>query len=140
MNGMALGLALVVSSSGVSPAVEGPGAAVVPAAFTFDLPPADFVGPPSPPATVFQTSAPRDSLKNGAIIGAIIGAAAGATMAAVGCAIVKETGGEVPGEESCVGFSAFLVGGGAALGAAIGVGVDAMFAERRTGFRLTFRF
>ena len=149
MNGMALGLALMVSSSGVSPVVEGPGAAVVPAAITFDLPAGDIMGPPSPP-TVFQTSPPRDSLKNGAILGAVIGAAAGAALAAFGCAIVKATGGEVPGEESCVGFSVFLVGGGAALGAAIGVGVDAMFERgpsaglpnggRRSGFRLNFRF
>ena len=139
MNGMALGLALMVSSSGASAAVERPGAAAVTAAFNFDLPPADVIGPPSRSTTVFRRSAPRDSLKNGAIIGAVIGAAAGAAMAAFGCAIIKETGGEIPGEESCVGFSVFLVGGGAALGAAIGVGVDAMF-ERRTGLRLTFRF
>ena len=139
MNVTALGLALMVSSSGVSPAKETPHAIVVPAAFTFDLPPADALGPPRRSTSVLQTSHPRDSLKNGAIIGAIVGAATGACMAAFGCAIIKETGGEIPGEESCVGFSVFLVGGGAALGAAIGVGVDAMF-ERRTGVRLTLRF
>jgi hypothetical protein len=150
MNVMALGLALMVSSSGVSPAKEIPRAMVVPAAFTFDLPPTDALGPPWRSTSVLQPSPPRDSLKNGAIIGAIIGAATGACMAAFGCAIVKETGGEIPGEESCAGFSIFLVGAGIGVGAAIGVAVDAMFERnpsaglpgggRRTVLRLKFRF
>jgi hypothetical protein len=135
MNGMALGLALMVSTSGVSPAKETPRARVAPAAFTFDLPPTDSMGRPWRSTTVLQTSQPRDSLRNGAIIGAIIGAATGACMAAFGCAIVKATGGEVPGEESCVGFSVFLVGAGTGVGAAIGVGVDAMFQLR---FKIRF--
>jgi hypothetical protein len=97
MNVMALGLALMVSSSGVSPANEIPRAMVVPAAFTFDLPPTDALGPPWRSTSVLQPSPPRDSLKNGAIIGAIIGAATGACMAAFGCAIVKETGRELRG-------------------------------------------
>jgi hypothetical protein len=154
MNGIVLGVAMLVSSTGVSPAVDTSRPTVAPAAFTFDLPDevamSRNMGPASRSTTIFQTSQPRDSLKNGAIIGAIIGAATGAVIAAVGCAIIEELEHETPGDDSCVGPAVYLVASGTVIGAAIGVGVDALFERgpsaalpaggRRTVLRLRFEF
>jgi hypothetical protein len=150
MNGFVVGVTMLVSATGVSPVVETPRRSVLPSAFIFDLPAAETMESPPRSTTVFQTSQPHDSLKNGAIIGAVIGAATGAVMAAFGCMIIRETEGETPDSPGCVGPAVFLVGTGAGLGAAIGVGVDAMFERgpsatlpaggRRTVFRVRFKF
>lgn len=111
--------------------------------------PAKTVGPPSR-STVFQTSQPRDSLKNGAIIGAVSGALAGAFLALFVCKLGEELEGETPDDFRCAGPAVFLVGTGTVLGAAIGVGVDALFERgpsaalpaggRRAVLRLRFGF
>ena len=75
----------------------------------------------------FQQSPRRDSLKNGAITGAIAGGLAGALLAAVGCSVGDALGGT--GESHCLRGTVLVVGMGAGIGAAIGVGVDALFEE-----------
>ena len=111
--------------------------------------PARSVGPPSR-STVFQRSQPRDSLKNGAIIGAVSGALAGTVLAVFVCKLGEELEGETPDDFRCPGVAAILVGGSTVIGAAIGVGVDAMFQRgpsaavpaggRRTVLRVRFAF
>lgn len=77
-------------------------------------------------SNVFQRSQPRDSLKNGAIIGAVSGALVGACLAVFVCKLGEEFEGETPDDFSCPGPAAILVGGSTVIGAAIGVGVDAL--------------
>ena len=91
--------------------------------------------------------ASRDSLINGALIGAIAGGLVGAVLAGIGCAL-PEPGSSEGG--SCSSGTMILVGIGTGLGAAIGVGVDALFehgpsatmpmAGRRRGVQLRFGF
>jgi hypothetical protein len=68
-----------------------------------------------------QSRQSRDSLKNGTIIGAVIGAVAMAGFVTWLCNELKE-----PGDPSC--WKAVPIGGlyGAGIGAAIGLGIDAL--------------
>ena len=75
MHGFVLGVAMVVSSTGVSPAPEAPRATILAPAFTFDA--ADTMPPPSRSTTVLQTSKPRDSLKNGLVTSTAFGSGEG---------------------------------------------------------------
>src|SRR5215510_5443384 len=78
----------------------------------------------------------RDSLKNGIIIGAIVGAAALGTFGAVLCKAEQE-----PGGPSCVGDTLRVAALGSAIGAGVGLAVDAA-ASRHRGVTLskTIRF
>ena len=71
----------------------------------------------------------RDSLKNGALIGAIIGGAAFGGFVGWLCNALQE-----PGDPSCLAPSLLYTGVGAGIGAAAGLGIDALFV--RVGIRL----
>jgi hypothetical protein len=64
----------------------------------------------------------RDSLKNGALIGAIVGGAALGGFVGWLCNMLQE-----PSDPSCLPPSLLYTGVGAGIGAAAGVGIDALF-------------
>src|SRR5687767_15113567 len=64
----------------------------------------------------------RDSLKNGALIGAIIGGIAMGGFVGWLCNALQE-----PGNPSCVPGTLLYTGVGAGIGAAAGLGIDALF-------------
>jgi hypothetical protein len=75
-----------------------------------------------------QDAAParkRDSLKNGAIIGAVVGGIAAAAFGSYICVMLAEEG-DPPCLPDVLRIAAF----GAGIGAAAGVGVDAMISPR----------
>lgn len=84
-----------------------------------------------------QRSASRDSLKNGGILGASIGAAAFGTLAAILCRAYQEEDGP-----SCVPDTLKFAAVGGAIGAGIGLAVDAVRTDGRPGvsWRITVRF
>lgn len=82
----------------------------------------------SPPAPAAATPPGGDSLKNGAIAGAITGGLAMGGFVGLLCYAMDDS----PGKGDCVAATALWTGIGAAGGAALGAGVDALF-ERRTG-------
>jgi hypothetical protein len=66
----------------------------------------------------------RDSLKNGALIGAIIGGIAFGGFVGWLCNALQE-----PSDPSCLPPSLLYTGVGAGIGAAAGIGIDALFAR-----------
>jgi hypothetical protein len=68
----------------------------------------------------------RDSLKNGALIGAIIGGIAFGGFVGWLCNALQE-----PSDPSCVPPSLLYTGVGAGIGAAAGLGIDALFMRVR---------
>lgn len=84
-----------------------------------------------------QRGASRDSLKNGGILGASIGAAAFGSLAAILCRAYQEEDGP-----SCVPDTVKFAAIGGALGAGIGLAVDAVRTDGRPGvsWRITVRF
>jgi hypothetical protein len=74
-----------------------------------------------------------DSLKNGAIIGGVIGGVALGGFVHFLCNALDDTGGDQP----CWGSTLMWAGIGAAGGAALGAGVDALFARQPFAAPLT---
>lgn len=78
--------------------------------------------------SAFAQDAParkRDSLKNGAIIGAVVGAIALGAFGSYICVMLGEEG-----DPPCVPAVLKIAAVGAGIGAAAGIGVDAMIAPR----------
>ena len=68
----------------------------------------------------------RDSLKNGALIGAIVGGIALGGFVGWLCNMLQE-----PSDPSCLPPSLLYTGVGAGIGAAAGLGIDALFMRSR---------
>ena len=76
-----------------------------------------------------------DSLKNGAIVGGVIAAAAGGGFIYYLCRALDDTG----GNQECAGAALVAAGVAGLGGAAIGAGIDALFA-RAPALRMRVRF
>ena len=133
MTGILLGLAMTISSTGVSPALETPRAAVAPAIFTsFDLP-VDVAATPAPawrgqPVKRAKAGSPRHtSAKKFSITERIIAVAAGLT---VGWVVGGGIGGKLTESDNPYDDTSAVKG--IMLGAPIGGAAGALLAWRLT--------